>query len=70
VWVLAARECRQTGGEVFKDQGLVSRFRVQGLGFRDWGLGFGVEGSGFKLLGVGFGVWGLGCRVQAHGFGV
>ena len=29
--------------------------RVQGLGFRVWGSGFGVQGLGFRVWGSGFG---------------
>ena len=39
-------------------------FRVEGLGFGDWGLG----PLGFRVEGLGFGVWGLGLRVWGLGF--
>ena len=43
---------------------------VRGLGFRDWGLGFGVWGLRFWVWGLGFGVEGLGFRVWGLGSGV
>jgi hypothetical protein len=41
----------------------LKRFRVQGLGIKDWGLGFRVPGSGFMVYGLWFMVYGLGFRV-------
>ena len=44
---------------------------VQGLGFRDWALGFGFQGlvlrawgSGFRVEGIGFGFGVLGVRAE------
>ena len=42
-------------------------FRVQGVGFRVWGLGFRVQGVGFRVWGFGFRVSGLGFRVSVLG---
>ena len=42
-------------------------WRVERLGFRDWGLGFRVSGLGFEVWDLGFVVWGLGFVVWALG---
>ena len=44
-------------------------FRLRGLEFRVWGVGFGVQGSGFRVWGSGFAVQGMGFRVWVSEFG-
>ena len=53
------------------------RLRVQGLGFRAWGVGFrvqcfwylvSVEGLRSRVQGLEFEVWGLGFRIMVSGF--
>ena len=48
-------------GSWIAQKGLVSGFRVRGLGF-------GTLGSGFRVQGLGFGAWSLGSRVFGSGF--
>ena len=59
-WILELHEHRRSTPLVWVQGSDVwfycSRFKVQGLEFGVWGLGFGAKSSCFRVLGLRFGV--------------